>query len=311
MSSQSHVLLVSYPLQGHVNPLLRLGRRLAAKGLLVSFTTFRHAGLRALPDDDDDACVGVVGPGGGRLRFEYLRSPDDLSCMDPTDMLRHVVDVGPAALAGLIRRQAVAGQPVTCVVNNCFVPWALDVASEMGVPCATLWIQSCAVLSLYYHFYSFPEAGFPSDADPNRPVALPGLPTVAAEELPLMVRPEYARNLWGDMLRAQLGQINKGVVSWVLVNTFEGLERSIIDALRAHTSVTPDRGPALHELLTLEAGADDLLAGDPNLSALCIGHALAARLAQRSLTTRDAAREEAAAAPLERARGFVPILTFV
>ncbi|KAL6591405.1 hypothetical protein ACP70R_049908 [Stipagrostis hirtigluma subsp. patula] len=29
-----------------------------------------------------------------------------------------------------------------------------------------------------------------------------------------------------------------------------------------------DRGPALHALLALEAGADDLLAGDPNLSAL-------------------------------------------
>ncbi|TVU20355.1 hypothetical protein EJB05_36562, partial [Eragrostis curvula] len=240
MSSQSHVLLVSYPLQGHVNPLLRLGRRLAAKGLLVTFTTFRHAGLRALPDDDADA---VVRPGGGRLRFEYMRDDgssrrcpdDDMSCMDPTDMLRRVVNVGPAALTGVIRRQAGSGRPVTCVVNNCFVPWALDVASEMGVPCATLWIQSCAVLSLYYHFYSFPEVGFPSDADPDKAVALPGLPTVAADELPLMVRPEYARNLWGDMLRAQLGQINKGVVSWVLVNTFEGLERSIIDALRAHT----------------------------------------------------------------------------
>ena len=29
------------------------------------------------------------------------------------------------------------------------------------------------------------------------------------------------------------------------------------------------RGPALQALLALEAGTDDLLAGDPNLSALC------------------------------------------
>ncbi|KAF8716271.1 hypothetical protein HU200_026556 [Digitaria exilis] len=247
-TQQPHVLLVSFPLQGHVNPLLRLGARLAAKGLLVTFTTFRHAGLRALPPDDDGACVG-----SGHLRFEYLLwpadaalSPDDLQD-DPSDLLRHVTDVGPSALADLIRRQADAGRPVACVVNNPFVPWALDVAAGEGmdIPCAMLWIQSCAVLSLYYHFYASPDA-FPSEADPDAAVTVPGLPTVAADELPLMVRPEYAHNLWGDMLRAQLGGIGNKTVSWVLVNTFQGLERHVIDALRRHAPVTPV-GPLLEE----------------------------------------------------------------
>ncbi|CAN6327364.1 unnamed protein product [Urochloa humidicola] len=246
-AQQPHVLLVSFPLQGHVNPLLRLGARLAARGLLVTFTTFRHAGLRALRHD----AASVAGAGRGRLRFEYLRdvlSHDDDAryYQDPSEMLRHVADVGPSALAALIRRTAGAGRPVSCVVNNPFMPWALDVAAGMGVPCgAVLWIQSCAVLSLYYHFYANPEA-FPSDADPGAPVSVPGLPTVAADELPLMVRPEYARNLWGDMLRAQLGGIgkNKTTLSWVLVNTFYGLERSVIDALRTHTPVAPV-GPLL------------------------------------------------------------------
>jgi hypothetical protein len=271
-SQQPHVLLVSFPLQGHVNPLLRLGARLAARGLLVTFTTFRHAGLRALPDDDDGARVGV---GRGRLRFEYLRSSSRNGCArsttdddedplrdggDPSDMLRRVTDAGPQALTGLIRRQAAAGRPVACVVNNPFVPWALDVAGGMGIPCAMLWIQSCAVLSLYCHFYSFPEA-FPSDADPDAPVSVPGLPTMAADELPLMVRPEYARNLWGDMLRAQLGGIGKKTVSWVLVNTFYGLERSAIDALSSHAPVAPV-GPLLehddsHDGDDLDAAADD------------------------------------------------------
>jgi hypothetical protein len=42
------------------------------------------------------------------------------------------------------------------------------------------------MLSLYYHFYRFLE-GFPTEANPDTPVAVPGLPTVAADELPLMV----------------------------------------------------------------------------------------------------------------------------
>ncbi|KAK3138071.1 hypothetical protein QOZ80_5AG0364040 [Eleusine coracana subsp. coracana] len=247
-SRQPHVLLVSFPLQGHVNPLLRLGRRLASKGLLVTFTTFRHAGLRALPDED--ACLDDLWPAGsGRLRFEYLRCHlDDDEEEDPTELLRHVTNAGPAALSALLRRQSDSGRPVSCVVNNPFAPWAVDVAPETGVPCrATLWIQSCAVLSLYYHFYYNNSSSFPDDADPDRPVKLPGLPTLAADDLPLMVRPEFARNIWGNMLRAQLGQVETKAVSWVLVNTFHGLERSAIDALRAHVPSIAPVGPLLEQ----------------------------------------------------------------
>lgn len=83
--------------------------------------------------------------------------------------------------------------PVSCVVNTTFVPWALDVAWEPGLPCATLWNQSCAVLSLYYHFYK-DDVPFPRAAD-DAPVALSGLPAVSLDELPLMVHPEFAHNL--------------------------------------------------------------------------------------------------------------------
>ncbi|KAM0904500.1 hypothetical protein ACQ4PT_017961 [Festuca glaucescens] len=223
--AQPHVLLVSCPLQGHVNPLLRLGRRLAAKGLLVTFTTFRHAGLRGIHPD---------GASASGVRFQHLlRERDDAGQMAPEDMLRLVLDAGPAALADLVRRQADAGRPVTCVVNTTFVPWALDVARDLGVPCiATLWTQSCAVLSLYHHFYNN-NSNDDTTTFPEAPVALPGLPAMSMDEMPLMVRPEFAGNLWGQMLRAQLVGVKEGNAPspWVLVNTFYQLERAAIDAL--------------------------------------------------------------------------------
>uniref|UniRef100_A0A0E0HHV7 Glycosyltransferase n=1 Tax=Oryza nivara TaxID=4536 RepID=A0A0E0HHV7_ORYNI len=255
---EPHVLLVSFPMQGHVNPLLRLGRRLAATGLLVTFTTVRLAAaggrLRDVPEDGACADVGL-----GRLRFEYLRDDDDDGDGDelsPNDMLSHVTAVGPSALAEFIDGQADAGRPVTYVVNNIFVPWALDVAAGMGIPCAMLWIQPCSVLSIYYHFYESPEA-FPTAADPDVPVELPGLPVMAMDELPFMVRPEYAQCLWGDTLRAQVGAI-KRTVSWVLVNSFYELERSAVDALRVHTTVKlAPIGPLLEHGHDNGGGDDD------------------------------------------------------
>jgi hypothetical protein len=238
-----HVLLVSAPLQGHVNPLLVLGRRLASQGLLVTFTTAPHGGLKL--KEDGAAADGV---GRGALRFEHLRgegvwAPDDPRYRVIDDAARHLDDVAPAALAEIIRRQADAGRPVTCVVANAFVPWALRAAGALGVPGAMLWTQSCAVLSLYYH-YVHSLAAFPSadDAAPDAPVDVPGLPTtLTTRDLPALIHaPEEF--VWRQVMLSDIASL-RGTVSWVLVNTFDELEHAAIQALRAHLPAVLPVGP--------------------------------------------------------------------
>ncbi|XP_028787980.1 gallate 1-beta-glucosyltransferase-like [Neltuma alba] len=70
MGSQSlvHVFLVSFPGQGHVNPLLRLGKRIASKGLLVTFCTHESWAIqmrKASNTTDEPAPAG-----DGFIRFE-------------------------------------------------------------------------------------------------------------------------------------------------------------------------------------------------------------------------------------------------
>uniref|UniRef100_J3L301 Glycosyltransferase n=1 Tax=Oryza brachyantha TaxID=4533 RepID=J3L301_ORYBR len=232
--AQPQVLLVSSPFQSHVTPLLRLGRRLAAKGLRVTFTTALRDGIRLSLDDGDG-----VGVGGGVLRVERLRGggmwePDDPRLRVPGDTARHVEATGPAALKELIRREAEAGRPVACVVANAFVSWAIRVAGDMGLPCAILWIQSCAVLSVYYH-YVYSLAAFPSgdEADSSCAVVIPGLPELAMDELrPLLI---YAsgQDMWRQMLVGDLGSMTEKA-PWVFVNTFDELEHEAIAGLCKH-----------------------------------------------------------------------------
>ncbi|OEL30798.1 UDP-glycosyltransferase 84A1 [Dichanthelium oligosanthes] len=239
-----HVLLVSAPLQGHVNPLLVLGRRLASGGLLVTFTTAPHVGLKLKHQHEqpgDDVAV-VDDVGRGALRFEHLSgeglwAPDDPRYRVADDVGRHLDDVATVALAGLIRRQADAGRPVTCVVANAFAPWALRAAGATGVPGAMLWTQSCTVLSLYYHYFH-QLAAFPSEeAGPDAPVDVPGLPTLAAGDLPALVHaPE--EHVWRQALVSDIRGLRE-TASWVLVNTFDELEHAAIEALRAHLPILP------------------------------------------------------------------------
>lgn len=234
---QPHVLLVSTPFQSHVNPLMRLGRRLAAKGVLVTFTTALRAGIRL------DEVSGVDGFRVERLRGGELWEPDDPRSVVPGDMARHLEAAGPAALEALIRGEAEAGLPVTCVVANAFVPWALRVAADMGLPCAMLWIQSCAVLSVYYH-YLHALAPFPDADDASgTSLAIPGLPDLAIDELRPLLIYTSSQDVWRQMLVADLGSVREKV-SWVFVHTFDALEHEAIAALGEHVPVIPV-GPLL------------------------------------------------------------------
>lgn len=81
-----------------------------------------------------------------------------------------------------------------------------------------LWTESSAVLSLFYHYFHS-LAYFPSDkAGAYAPVAVPGLPTMAAGDLPVLIHaPEQF--VWRQALVADLRSLRE-TVSWLLVNTF-------------------------------------------------------------------------------------------
>ncbi|PNX77943.1 limonoid UDP-glucosyltransferase-like protein, partial [Trifolium pratense] len=66
-----HILLVSYPAQGHINPLLRLAKCLAAKGSSVIFITTEKAGkdMKAVNNITDKSATPI---GEGSLTFEFF-----------------------------------------------------------------------------------------------------------------------------------------------------------------------------------------------------------------------------------------------
>lgn len=66
----AHVLLVSFPGQGHVNPLLRLGKRLASKGLHVTFTASENVGKQMRKGGGIGE--GLTPVGDGFIRFEFF-----------------------------------------------------------------------------------------------------------------------------------------------------------------------------------------------------------------------------------------------
>ncbi|XP_054786767.1 gallate 1-beta-glucosyltransferase 84A24-like [Prosopis cineraria] len=220
--SPIHVYLVSFSGQGHVNPLLRLGKRLASKGLLVSFCTpeswakqMRQAG--SISDEP-------VPIGDGFIQFESLHDgwPDhDPRRQDLDQYLSQLERVGKELLPRMIKHHTDQNRPVSCLINNPFIPWVTDVAETLGLPSAMLWVQSCACFSAYYHYYN-KSVPFPSEAEPEISVQLPFMPLLRYDEVPSFL---YPTTPYPFLRRAIMGQFRNLEKSFcVLMDGFEELE---------------------------------------------------------------------------------------
>ncbi|KAM3368730.1 hypothetical protein ACQJBY_016946 [Aegilops geniculata] len=138
------VLLVPFPAQGHVTPMLHLARALAAHGVAATvavpdFIHRRIAGTTAGSDDDGVALAsipsGVADCGADPPGFaEFAHA-----------MEHHM----PAHLERLLSRRRVA-----CVVVDVLASWAVPVAERCGVPAAGFWP---AMLASYRVVAAIPE----------------------------------------------------------------------------------------------------------------------------------------------------------
>ncbi|KAI5002731.1 hypothetical protein ZWY2020_027381 [Hordeum vulgare] len=229
-SSTPHLLIICNPSQGNVNPMLRLGKRFAAKGLLVTFSSTSDVGAKITASSRVESGGDGVPLGLGRIRFEFLDDHHDGEELKFNDLVTHLETTGPPAFAKLLRRQEEAGRPVACVVGNPFIPWAFDVAHGAGIPYAVLWVQSCAVFSLYYH-HVHGLLELPAEDDLDARVKLPGLPALSVTDVPSFLLPSnpYCYKLFTEAILRQFRAIHKP--SWVFVNSFSELERDVLDAL--------------------------------------------------------------------------------
>ncbi|KAJ8769082.1 hypothetical protein K2173_024078 [Erythroxylum novogranatense] len=229
VKQEIHVLLVAFSSQGHMNPMLRLGKYLLTKGLHVTLATTEIARHRMLkssaisPTSNSVSGVQLLFFSDG-LSLEYDRKANLDYYMEC------VGKFGSINLSNLIKEHyPVNGQKrLSYIVNNPFVPWVVDVANEHGVPCALLWIQPCSVHAIYYRFYNKLNP-FPTLIDPEMSVQLPGLPLLLTEDLPSFVLPS---NPFGSIpkLFSDVFQ-NMKKYTRILGNSFYELEKDAINSM--------------------------------------------------------------------------------
>nr|POE45133.1 udp-glycosyltransferase 75d1 [Quercus suber] len=112
------------------------------------------------------------------------------------------------------------------MVYTMLLPWVVDVARELHLPSALLWIQPAIGFDIYYYYYNgFADViGNDSDDQPSCSIQLPGLPLLATRDLPSFLLASNPYALVRPKFQAQLEALEKESNPRVLVNTFDALE---------------------------------------------------------------------------------------
>ncbi|CAN6461762.1 unnamed protein product [Victoria cruziana] len=226
----THILLVSFPAQGHINPTLQLAKLLARRGVRATFVTALHAHLTISAAAENTAIDD--GSNGNSVRFAPISDGFDPATVDilKPDYPQHLQEHGSRSLAELLLSLAASGQPVDCVVYNFLLPWVADVATELAIPSALLWIQPVTLLAIYYHFLHRSPHLF---LDLYKEIEVPGLPqTLTSRSLPSFLFPDNPFFLSLPLLNHMFRGIKEAKSRWVLVNSFESLEAETISSLR-------------------------------------------------------------------------------
>ncbi|KAL4290097.1 hypothetical protein GQ457_14G001630 [Hibiscus cannabinus] len=211
-----HVLVLPFPVQGHINPMLQFSKRLASKGLKVTFITTSKS----------------MQPSASSIDFQSIPFPEGEAATDIDEYIRLYGSLIPARLAQFIDKYQICSQHrAKMLVYDSGMPWALDVAKRFGLHGASFFTQSWAVTAIFYHLKPGTlRVPLEEQIRTNAVVSLPGMPELEISDLPSF--------LWDksgsypclmNLIKSQFSNFQEPDLS--LCNTYDELEHEIIKGM--------------------------------------------------------------------------------
>ncbi|KAL0330938.1 UNVERIFIED_CONTAM: UDP-glycosyltransferase 74G1 [Sesamum angustifolium] len=210
--TKAHCLILPYPIQGHINPMLQFAKRLLQKGIEITLVVTQTLATNTV-FSSSTIPLEIISDGCA-----------DLPAGTSYDVyLARFKEFGSRTLKEALVRLADSDRPVDCIVFDPFLPWSLDVAKEMGLAAAPFFTQSCAVDQIYYHAFKG-ELKVPLSGEE---ILIPGLPPLKPEDMPsfMYVHGSYPRLF--EMVVNQFSGLENA--DCLFLNTFYKLEEEVID----------------------------------------------------------------------------------
>ncbi|KAI8537234.1 hypothetical protein RHMOL_Rhmol09G0008600 [Rhododendron molle] len=214
MAGKTHVLVIPFPAQGHMNPMLQFSKHLTSKGVKVTFLLTPGAFSTNIQLQANFVNIACISDGSGQ-------GDQAEGMVAYVERFRAAVSLSLAELIG--KQKSSDNDPATVLVYDSGMPWALEIAQRFGLRGAPFFTQSCAVSAIYYHVY---EGNFKLPLE-GVTVALPSMPLLETNDLPSFISDAGMYPGLLSLLINQFSNIQKA--DWLLFNTFDKLEEEIVN----------------------------------------------------------------------------------
>ncbi|KAK1406850.1 hypothetical protein QVD17_38458 [Tagetes erecta] len=234
-----HAVCIPAPLQGHINPMLKLAKILHSKGFFITFvnTEFNHQ--RLLRSHGLDSLDGLPS-----FRFETipegLPPPKNPNASQDIPTLAKAVEencLGP--FKRLVTKVNDSYAPVTCIVADLLMGFTIDAATELGIPEILLWTSGSGSLICYNQYPKLLENKLMPLKDPSYltngylDTVIDCIPTTSGirlKDVPPFIRKIYpGDDYMVEYFRLQLERAKKA--SAIMFNTFDELEHDVLESL--------------------------------------------------------------------------------
>ncbi|KAD6455132.1 hypothetical protein R6Q59_016418 [Mikania micrantha] len=213
-----HVLVITFPAQGHINPLIQFSKRLTSKGVKTTLvTTIFFLNSNFANKTNTSSEIEAISDGfdeGG------LASADS-----PESYIKTFREVGSRSLADLIKKLQSEGTIIDAIIYDSMMTWVLEVAMEFEIKGGSFFTQACSVNMVYYHVHKGLIC-----LPPGPTVSVPGLPQLQRWETPSFVHNYGPYPTWSEMMFNQF--VNMDNARWVFANSFFQLEKEVIEWMR-------------------------------------------------------------------------------
>ncbi|KAH9307213.1 hypothetical protein KI387_035124 [Taxus chinensis] len=233
--NRPHALLLPFPAQGHVNPMMQLSTILSARSFYITFVNTEYIHDRMLKSGSTKSMADFrfeTIPDGFPL--EHSRTHNELS-----EVCKSMVDICPAHLEKVVDKLKGKSDvpPLTCIVYDGCMSWAQKTAIKLGVPGISFWTPSACGFYLYLSAPLLMEKGYIPLKDQSYLTngymeeeisCIPGMPLLRMKDVP-----SFYYDATNYIFEFLITQTQVGMsADLVLINTFDELEGPVMEALR-------------------------------------------------------------------------------
>ncbi|KAF8378787.1 hypothetical protein HHK36_030136 [Tetracentron sinense] len=221
-----HAVVIAYPVQGHVIPLMEFSHCLADCGVKITFVNTHSNHSRMMNSLQEKS--------NKQIQIDLVSLPDGIAegedrNLVPEKLYDSIIKTMPGYLEKLITKiNKSFKDKITCIIADENMAWAVQVAKKMGIPSAVFWPASASLRALLLHIPKLIEEGIiDANGIPSKHQMIKLSPT-----MPAMNTAHFAWRCFDGKLQEiifhGMYSNNQAVkdADWLLCNSFYDIEPS-------------------------------------------------------------------------------------